>query len=98
MLYSAVATDLVANFKKRAEAMGGHAVPEYKIVSHCHHSLNLLMDAIRHTNRAYIFDNSGDNADGKHTWLAEITEGKTMELKMYQVPAWFKRAMLEKIG
>jgi hypothetical protein len=54
------------------------------------------MDAIRQTNRAYIFDNSGENADGKHTWLAEITEGKTMELKTDLIPAWFKRAVLEK--
>ena len=55
------------------------------------------MGAIRHTNRAYIFDNSGDNADGRHTWLAEITEGKTLELKTDQIPAWFKRAVLDKL-
>lgn len=99
-LYFVATDDPAINSSRVANrvALGGHAVPEDKIVSRYRRSLDLLMDAIRHTNRAYIFDNSGDNADGKHTWLAEITEGKTMELKADQIPAWFKRAVLEKIG
>lgn len=76
--------------------LGGHAVPEDKIAERYHRSLALLMDAIRHTNRAYIFDNSGDNADGKHTWLAEITEGKQLRLIADKIPAWFNRAVLTK--
>ena len=77
--------------------LGGHPVPEDKIVSRYHRSLALLMEAIRHTNRAYIFDNSTDNADRKHTWLAEITDGSSLELKTDRIPAWFKRAVLDKI-
>lgn len=77
--------------------LGGHAVPEEKIESRYHRSLDLLMDAIRHTNRAYIFDNSGDNAGGRHTWLAEITEGTKLELKTDKIPSWFTRAVLDKI-
>lgn len=76
--------------------LGGHDVPEDLIVKRYHRSLALLMDAIRHTNRAYVFDNSTDNADGRHTWLAEITEGRTLELKTDRIPAWFKRAVLDK--
>lgn len=75
--------------------LGGHAVPEVRIVQRYHRSLGLLMKAIRHTNRAYIFDNSGDNADRSHTWLAEVTDGKTLELKTDQIPAWFKRTVLD---
>jgi predicted ABC-type ATPase len=60
-------------------------------------SLDLLMEAIRHTHRAYVFDNSGENKDRKHTWLAEITNGRMLELKSDQIPAWFKRAVLDKI-
>lgn len=75
---------------------GGHAVPEGKIASRYHRSLDLLVDAIRHTNRAYVFDNSGDNQ--KHTWLAEITEGRELEMKTDQAPAWFKRSVLDKIN
>ncbi len=79
-------------------ALGGHAVPEDKIVSRYHRSLSLLMEAIRHSSRAYIFDNSTDNADGQHTWLAEITEGKILELKADRVPAWFNKAVLNRIS
>jgi len=75
---------------------GGHAVPEDKIISRYARSLGLLMDAVRHTSRAYIFDNSGDQKE--RTWLAEITDGKALEIKADQIPAWFKRAVLDKIN
>ncbi len=77
--------------------LGGHPVPEDKIMSRYHRSLDLLMEAIRHTNRTYIFDNSTDNADLRHTWLAEITDGRLMEMKTDRLPGWFKRAVLDKI-
>ena len=77
--------------------LGGHSVPEDKIEERYHRSLGLLMDAIKYTNRAYVFDNSGDNADGKHTWLAEITDGQKLELKTNTIPAWFARTVLYKI-
>jgi len=78
-------------------ALKGHDVPEDKIVTRYFRSLNLLFEAIRHTNRAYIFDNSGDSKSGRQTWLAEITDGKQLELKTDKVPAWFKRSVLDKI-
>jgi ABC-type multidrug transport system ATPase subunit len=31
------------------------------------------------------------------TWLAEITDGRVLEMKTDRVPAWFKRAVLDKI-
>lgn len=69
--------------------MGGHSVPEDKIVSRYQRSLDLLIEAIKFTNRAYIFDNSTH----EHIWLAEITDGHLMEMKTDQIPAWFKKAM-----
>lgn len=74
----------------------GHAVPEDKIVKRYHASLGLLMDAIRNTNRAYIFDNSGEGQE--RTWLAEVTDGKELEMKTDQMPAWFKHTVWEKIS
>ncbi len=68
--------------------MGGHSVPEDKIVSRYKRSLDLLIHAIQFTNRSYIFDNSTH----EHIWLAEITDGQTLEMKTDQVPAWFKKA------
>ena len=72
--------------------MGGHSVPEEKITERYYRSLNLLPQAIHHTNRAYIFDNSGI----QHTLLAEVTDGTHLELKSAQIPSWFKNAVLDK--
>ena len=74
---------------------GGHDVPEDKIITRYWRSLDLLMDAIRNSHRAYIFDNSSYNQD--HTWLAEITDGDTLEMKQDWMPVWFKRAVWDKI-
>ncbi len=74
--------------------MGGHSVPEDKIVSRYKRSLDLLKEAISFTNRAYIFDNSTH----EHIWLAEITDGHLLEMKTDQVPAWFKNALGSKFN
>ena len=73
--------------------MGGHPVPKDKIISRYFRSLNLLKDAILYSNRAYIFDNSGQ----QHVFVAQITDGHHIELKNEQMPNWFKRAILSKI-
>lgn len=74
--------------------MGGHSVPENKIVSRYQRSIDLLTEAIQFTNRAYIFDNSTH----EHIWLAEITDGHLLEMKTDYVPAWFKKALGEKFN
>ncbi len=80
---------------KNRVSQGGHPVPEEKIVSRYHRSLNLLWDAIAMTNRTFIFDNSTDGDD--HTWIAEITEGSELELKVDDVPAWFRKSVIDRI-
>lgn len=99
-LYYVATDDPAINVSRVANrvALGGHAVPEEKIVKRYHKSLALLIDAIRLANRAYIFDNSTSNRDGTHTWLAEVTEGRKLELKTDRIPSWFKRAVLDKIA
>lgn len=84
----------ISRVRNRVKFMDGHDVPEDKIVSRYYRSLDLLMDAVRRTNRAYIFDNSSP----EHIWLAEITEGKALEIKTDCVPAWFKKSLLDKIA
>lgn len=74
--------------------MGGHSVPEDKIISRYQRSLDLLVEAIQFANRAYIFDNSTH----EHIWLAEITDGHLLEMKTDQVPAWFKKALGSKFN
>lgn len=96
-----VATDDPAINISRVEnrvRLNGHDVPPDRIESRYYRSLELLMSAIRFTNRAYIFDNSTNNTDHRHTWLAEITDGKRLELKTDEIPAWFKHSVLDKIA
>lgn len=70
----------------------GHPVPEEKIISRFSRSLDLLMDAIACSDRAYIFDNSGK----QQVWIAEITDGKWLEMKTENMPNWFFTAVLDK--
>lgn len=78
--------------------LGGHPVPEDKIISRYHRSLALLLEALKHSSRAYIFDNSTDSANPRLAWLAEVTEGQLLELKTDRIPGWFQRAVIQKIA
>lgn len=73
---------------------GGHDVPTDKITTRYFRSLDLLWEAVKYTNRAYIFDNSGS----KLLWIAEITDAKNLEIKFNTVPSWFKKYVLDKIN
>jgi predicted ABC-type ATPase len=75
-------------------SQNGHSVPLDKITSRYERSLNLLLRAIRATDRAYMFDNSG--APGEQTWFAEVTDGESLEFKTEKIPAWFNAHVLEK--
>ncbi len=72
---------------------GGHSVPKNKIRNRYDRSLALLSQAIQFINRAYIFDNSRQEP----IWLAEITDGKILEMKSEWVPDWFEKALLKKL-
>jgi predicted ABC-type ATPase len=81
----------VSRVQHRVET-GGHSVPPDKIVSRYARSLDLLSDAVTYANRAYIFDNSGH----ARVWIAEVTDGESIEVKTDQMPAWFKTALWDK--
>jgi len=72
---------------------GGHNVPVDKIVQRYHRSLQLLPEAVAASNRAYIFDNSGESS----VWLAEITDGTSLEYKTEDQPDWFMEAYVDKV-
>ncbi|MGI8556574.1 MAG: zeta toxin family protein [Pyrinomonadaceae bacterium] len=90
-----VATDSpninISRVKHRVKT-GGHDVPTDKITTRYYRSLDLLWEAIKFTNRAYIFDNSGSEL----LWLAEITDAENLEIKSDAVPSWFRKYVLEK--
>jgi len=72
---------------------GGHPVPEDKIVSRYYRSLDLLLDAVKVTNRTYIFDNSNSS----HIWICEITDSRDIKIKTNSIPKWFNDSVIKKI-
>ena len=72
---------------------GGHDVPKDKITTRYFRSLDLLWEAVKYTNRAYIFDNSGSEL----LLLAEITNAEQLEIKIDFVPLWFEKYVLDKM-
>ena len=68
---------------------GGHPVPRDKIISRYARSLSLLSSAVACAHRAYVFDNSGEDK----VWLAEVTDGRELEMKTDVAPHWFKTAL-----
>ena len=86
-----VATDAVELNVRRVqvrERSGGHAVPEQKIRERYLRSLALLPAALRHADRAYLFDNSS----AQHVLLAEASEGKMIATHVVEneQPDWFR--------
>jgi len=71
----------------------GHSVPVDKIKSRYYRSLDQLLGAVSLSDRAYIFDNSGQ----ERAWVAEITDGAELEYKTDVVPAWFEEYVLNKL-
>ncbi|ALD03414.1 zeta toxin [Acinetobacter sp. TTH0-4] len=75
--------------------MGGHAVPEQKIVERYYRSINLLMQAVDASDRTYLFDNSsnGENA----AFLAEIQSAEILKINpdVQQLPWWFAEKVLK---
>ncbi len=74
----------IIRVKNRVNA-GGHQVPERKIIDRYYRSINLLREAIKYTNRAYIFDNSGEQS----ILMVEITNGTDWEDKSDIIHSWF---------
>lgn len=95
-LYYITTQDPIINISRvqHRVKMGGHTVPTDKIISRYQRSLDLLNDAVRYSNRAYIFDNSGN----LRVWLAEVTDGKVLEMKTDYMTLWFKNALWDKFG
>ena len=69
---------------------GGHNVPPEKVKSRYYRSLENLADAVKYSDRAYIFDNSNH----ARTWLCEITEGKEVEIKQDSIPEWLNTYLI----
>lgn len=94
-LYYVATEDPNINIKRvqHRVSRGGHDVPHEKIISRYHRSLDLLLEAIKYSNRAYLFDNSGEN----QVWVAEISNGKELAMHSDIKPLWFEKYILNKL-
>ena len=95
-LYYVATEDPEINVSRVAHrvSMGKHDVPRDKIIHRYYRSLDLLPDAVFCSDRAYVFDNSGN----ERVWIAEITDGCELEIKTDLMPYWFKTALLDKLA
>jgi predicted ABC-type ATPase len=71
---------------------GGHSVPKEKIVKRYYRSLENLSEAVKYSDRAYIFDNSNHD----RTWICEITDATEVEIKQESIPDWLNTYLFNK--
>jgi predicted ABC-type ATPase len=68
---------------------GGHDVPDGLVVQRYWRTLELLPEAIQASNRAYLFDNSGESS----ALEVEITDGEEAEFMVDDVHDWCMTAL-----
>ena len=84
----------IARVKYRV-SVGGHPVPEQKIVERYYRSMDLLMQAIDASDRTYLFDNSSNGE--KAAFIAEIQSAETLKMNpdIQKLPWWFAEKVLK---
>lgn len=94
-LYYVATEDPAINIRRVQQRVlnGGHNVPHDKIISRYYRSLDLLLAAVKLTNRAYLFDNSGEN----QRWIAEITDGTSLTVHAAIKPSWFQQYIVDRL-
>ena len=94
-LYFVCVDDVEVNIQRVAGRVQekGHSVPNDKIISRYLRSLGNLLPAIKHTNRAFLYDNSGR----EHVEVAQITDGSNLTFDIALVPLWLEDYVLKMI-
>lgn len=82
----------VSRVSQRA-SKGGHGVPPEKVRSRYDNSLNNLFPAMKIAYRAYVFDNSGSEAE----WIAEVLPNSRLTLKTGAIPLWFRETVISRL-
>ncbi|WP_425919112.1 zeta toxin [Acinetobacter sp. TSRC1-2] len=84
----------IARVKYRV-SVGGHPVPEKKIVERYYRSMDLLMQAVDASDRTYLFDNSSNGE--KAAFIAEIQSAETLNInpEVQHLPWWFADKVLK---
>lgn len=72
-------------------AQGGHSVSKEKIRNRYFKSLNLLKEALKFSDRAFIFDNSSIH----HSYIASYSITEAWVLKVSELPSWVANSVPE---
>lgn len=75
--------------------LGGHSVPEDRIMKRYHESLDVLSLIIPLCHRVYLFDNSSEERSIEP--VAEIDDKMNLIIKVAQVPWWIQSNIIEKL-
>jgi predicted ABC-type ATPase len=75
-------------------SMKGHDVTSNKIVERYPKSMDMLLDAILLADKSFIFDNSGE----KPIMIVNSDKDEISVLEEGNVPYWFKKYVLDKLG
>jgi predicted ABC-type ATPase len=96
-LYFVATEDPAININRVSQRvrMGGHDVPKDKIISRYYRSLELLIEAVKYANRAYIFDNSSE----KLRYVIEVEDFKTIKkgTDYEPLPFWVQKYFFDKV-
>jgi len=80
---------------KQRVKLGGHNVPNEKVISRYFDSLKMLEEIIPLCHRVYFFDNSSEGNDTAITPLAEIDKDKKLKLLSTSQPWWLKEYIID---
>lgn len=75
--------------------LGGHYVPEEKIISRYNDSLQVLSSIIPLCHRVYLFDNSSEERSIEP--VAEIDSTRKLTVKTAQLPWWVEEYVINKL-
>lgn len=92
-----IATDdpeININRVKNRVQKGGHDVSENKVRSRYHRSIDLVYEALRASDRAYILDSSKRRSS---VLFEKKNDGKGY-LKVKNYPRWFEKSVIEKLN
>lgn len=96
-LYFICTVDPVINIARVSQRvkLGGHSVPEDRIIKRYQESLEILPSIIPLCHRVYLFDNSSEERSIEP--VAEIDNDKTLLIKAEQIPWWIEAYVIEKL-
>lgn len=89
--------DINVDRVKQRVKNGGHPVEENKIRERYFRSMEMLIDAIEVSDRAFLYDNSSNAVDQSVSYICEVTNGDTLTINPCfkgDFPIWFEKYVL----